>query len=60
VAYLIWLVKPLRCPTAKETEAVVEFGNSGYVALYFLDEIQDLVIVLTIKHQRENNYGPDA
>ncbi len=41
-------------------ELVIEFGSSGYVALYFWDEIIDVVIVLAVKHQLEDDYGLDA
>jgi plasmid stabilization system protein ParE len=41
-------------------ELVFEFGSSGYIALYFWDEILDVVIVLAVKHQLENVYGLDA
>jgi plasmid stabilization system protein ParE len=41
-------------------ELVIEFGSSGYVALYLWDEIIDVVIVLAVKHQLENDYGLDA
>ena len=41
-------------------ELVIEFGSSGYVALYFWDEIIDVVIVLAVKHQLEDGYGLDA
>ena len=38
-------------------ELVIEFGNSGYLALYHFDEMRDTVIVLAIKHQLEDDYG---
>jgi plasmid stabilization system protein ParE len=41
-------------------ELVIEFGNSGYIALYFWDEMLDLVIILAVKHQLENDYGLDV
>ncbi|QTR48934.1 type II toxin-antitoxin system RelE/ParE family toxin [Candidatus Thiothrix anitrata] len=37
-------------------EFLVEFGNSGYVALYRYDSKRDAVVVLTIRHQREVGY----
>jgi plasmid stabilization system protein ParE len=41
-------------------ELVIEFGSSGYVALYFWDAIIDVVILLAVKHQLEDDYGLDA
>jgi plasmid stabilization system protein ParE len=40
-------------------ELVIEFGSSSYLALYFWDEIIDVIIVLAVKHQLENDYGLD-
>ncbi len=34
-------------------ELVISRGRSGYVALYDFDERKDLVVVLSIRHQRE-------
>jgi plasmid stabilization system protein ParE len=38
-------------------ELLIDFGNSGYVALYSVNELQDEVIVLAIKHQLEDDYS---
>jgi plasmid stabilization system protein ParE len=38
-------------------ELVIEFGSSGYIALYHFDAIRDLVVILAIKHQLEDDYG---
>jgi plasmid stabilization system protein ParE len=38
-------------------ELVIDFGNSGYIALYQLDELLDEVVVLAIRHQLENDYA---
>ncbi len=38
-------------------ELVISRGKTGYVALYSFEEHQDVVLVLTIKHQREAGYG---
>lgn len=38
-------------------EFVIDFGNSGYIALYQLDELLDEVVVLAIRHQLENDYA---
>ena len=37
-------------------ELVIDFGSSGYLALYALDEIADELVVLAIRHQREFDY----
>ena len=37
-------------------ELVISRGRSGYVALYEFDERKDLVIVLSIRHQRETGF----
>lgn len=38
-------------------ELVISRGKTGYVALYSFEELHDVVLVLTIKHQREAGYG---
>ena len=43
------LAPPLR-------ELVISRGKTGYVALYEYDERADLVIVLAVRHQREQDY----
>ena len=35
-------------------ELVISRGRTGYLALYRYDEVQDIVLVLAIRHQREN------
>lgn len=37
-------------------ELVIEFGDSGYVALYHHDPAIDVVYVLAFRHQREAGY----
>jgi addiction module RelE/StbE family toxin len=37
-------------------ELVISRGRSGYVALYSLEENQDAVLILAIRHQREAGY----
>jgi addiction module RelE/StbE family toxin len=37
-------------------ELVISRGNSGYLALYSYETSQDVVLVLSIKHQREVGY----
>lgn len=35
-------------------ELVISRGRTGYLALYRYDEVQDIALVLAIRHQREN------
>ena len=37
-------------------ELVISRGKTGYLALYEYDETSDLVIVLAVRHQREQDY----
>lgn len=37
-------------------ELVIDFGASGYLALYRVEQEMDAVIILAIKHQREDDY----
>lgn len=37
-------------------ELVLSRGDTGYVALYTFDIANDLVVVLTLRHQREAGY----
>ena len=37
-------------------ELVISRGKSGYLAMYQYDEAADLVIVLAVRHQREQGY----
>lgn len=37
-------------------EVVIDFGASGYLALYRFEPALDAVTILTIKHQREDDY----
>ncbi|HMM53956.1 MAG TPA: type II toxin-antitoxin system RelE/ParE family toxin [Candidatus Desulfobacillus sp.] len=38
-------------------ELVISRGRSGYVALYRLDVVADVALVLAIRHQREGGYA---
>ena len=40
-------------------ELLVSRGRSGYVALYSYEEVEDTVLILSIRHQREAGY-PDS
>nr|WP_235269847.1 type II toxin-antitoxin system RelE/ParE family toxin [Geoalkalibacter subterraneus] len=37
-------------------ELLIEFGDSGYVALYRYDNLADVVYVLAFRHQKEAGY----
>jgi plasmid stabilization system protein ParE len=37
-------------------ELVIDFGSSGYLALYDFDERLDAITVQAVRHQRENDY----
>lgn len=37
-------------------ELVIDFGASGYLALYRFESILDSVTILALKHQREDGY----
>ncbi len=37
-------------------ELVIDFGATGYLALYRFEPSWDVVTVLVIKHQREDGY----
>lgn len=37
-------------------ELVISRGRTGYVALYSYEEVQDAVLILAIRHQREAGY----
>jgi plasmid stabilization system protein ParE len=37
-------------------ELVISRGKSGYLALYEYDEVADMVLVLAVRHQREQGY----
>lgn len=38
-------------------ELVISRGRSGYVALYSYDEAADVVLVLAVRHQREEDFN---
>lgn len=37
-------------------ELVIPFGASGYVALFEIDDDEQTVTILTLRHQREEDY----
>ncbi len=37
-------------------ELTMEFGSSGYVALYYHDPAKDKVYILAFRHQKEGSY----
>ena len=42
--------------SASKRELVISRGKTGYVAIYKLDKLADIVVILAIKHQREDNF----
>jgi plasmid stabilization system protein ParE len=38
-------------------ELVVSHGRSGFLALYRFREVEDLITILAIRHQREAGYN---
>lgn len=38
-------------------ELVISRGRTGYVALYRVDMLRDSVLVLALRHQREQGFG---
>lgn len=49
---------PLIGPDAEQglRELVISRGQSGYLALYSHESAQDVVLILSIRHQREAGY----
>jgi len=37
-------------------ELVISRGRTGYIAVYELDKLIDIVVILAIKHQREDEF----
>jgi plasmid stabilization system protein ParE len=37
-------------------ELIIDFGHSGYLALYHFNEAQNEIIILAIRHQLEDDY----
>lgn len=37
-------------------ELIISFGKAGYIALYQYDEVDHLVRILAVRHQREAGY----
>lgn len=37
-------------------ELIIEFGDSGYVALYRYESVNDSIVVLAFRHQKEAGY----
>jgi plasmid stabilization system protein ParE len=39
-------------------ELIIEFGDSGYIALYRYEASENAVFVLAVRHQKEAGYQP--
>lgn len=37
-------------------ELIIEFGDSGYVALYRYNPAENTVLILAVRHQKEAGY----
>ena len=37
-------------------ELIIDFGATGYLAMYRYEPANDTVVILAIKHQREDDY----
>ena len=40
-------------------ELVISRGRTGYLALYSFEPVEQIVLILSIRHQRELGYGDD-
>ena len=43
--------------SAGKRELVISRGKTGYVAIYKFDKLTDIVVILAIKHQREDGFN---
>lgn len=43
--------------SAGKRELVISRGKTGYVAIYKFDKLADIVVILAIKHQREDGFA---
>ena len=41
-------------------ELVISRGRSGYVALYSYERLEETVLILALRHQREVGYSEEA
>lgn len=41
----------------EKRELVISRGNTGYIAIYTFDKLQNVVVVLAVKHQREGQFN---
>lgn len=37
-------------------ELIIPFGNTGYIAMFEIDPINETVTILAVRHQREEDY----
>ena len=49
--------RPVQDMPTQYREWMINFGDSGYLALYRQAEAVDLVAILAVRHQREAGYG---
>lgn len=43
--------------TLAKRELVISRGRTGYIAVYEFDKLTGIIIILAIKHQRENEFN---
>ncbi len=43
--------------TAGKRELIISRGRTGYIAIYEFDKLTEVVVILAIKHQRENEFN---
>jgi plasmid stabilization system protein ParE len=47
------------CVTNKtgKRELVISRGRTGYIAVYEFDKLTNIIVILAVKHQRENEFN---
>ena len=43
--------------TTAKRELVISRGRTGYIAVYEFDKLTGIIVILAIKHQRENEFN---
>ena len=46
-----------RLVEGEKRELVISRGSTGYIAIYAFDKLQNIVVVLAVKHQREDGFN---
>lgn len=45
-----------RLVESEKRELVISRGNTGYIALYHFDPLEEVVVILAMRHQREDGF----